>query len=107
MAEKYGFYGTDSFEGSAESFLVSDPGEAFIFHILPDPTGQSAIWAAQRVPDDHVGVVANMFVIRNINFNDSYTFLFSDSVRSVARDRGWWSGGAFDFTAIYSQGEYA
>lgn len=108
-AEEHGFYGEDqSFEGSAESLLVGDAEEAFMFHILPDPTGTSAIWAARRVPDDEVGVVANMFVIREIDFEDSYNFLFSDSVRDVALDRDWWfPGQPLDFTAIYSDGEYA
>jgi len=108
-AEQYGFYGEDeSFEGSAESLMVGDAEEAFMFHVLPDPSGTSAIWVARRVPDDEVGVVANMFVIREIDFEDSENYLYSESVRTVAQDLGWWSAGEpLDFTKIYSDGEYA
>mmetsp|Transcript_32418 Transcript_32418/g.75317 ORF Transcript_32418/g.75317 Transcript_32418/m.75317 type:complete len:597 (-) Transcript_32418:156-1946(-) len=109
LAETYGFYGAGSFEGSAESLMVGDADEVFIFHILPDSNnGSSAIWAAQRVPDDHVAVVANMFVIREIDFADAHNFLFSESVKTVALARGWWKPGQpLDFTKVYSDGEYA
>jgi dipeptidase len=110
MAEAHGFYGQDdSFEGGAESLLVTDPHEGWIFHILSDPTKKSAIWAAQRVPDDHIGVVANAFVIRDLDPNDKTNFLFSQSVYDVAQAQGWWrpDHGLLDFAGIYSDGEYA
>ena len=37
-----------------EALTVIDANEAWMFHIIPDPTQSSAIWVAQRVPDDHV-----------------------------------------------------
>ena len=77
LAEKYGYY------DAGESLLVSDPEDAWIFHISPDDTQESAIWVAQHVPSDHIAVVANMFVIREIYLNSS-DFMYS-SVRCFFR----------------------
>jgi len=56
--------------------LVADLAEAWIFHIVSsDSNGTSAVWVAQRVPDDNIAVVANAFMIREIDFNDSTNFL--------------------------------
>jgi len=81
----------------------------WMFHILPDPTGTSAIWAAQRVPSTGFGVVANMSVLRELE-TDSEEFLMSESVHRVAQEYGWWhpdDGNKLDFTRIYSDGEYS
>lgn len=109
LATAHGFYGAGSFEGEGEALAVSDPEEAWVFHILPDDTGRSAIWAAQRVPDDHFSVVANMYVIRGVDPENEDNFMMSESVHSVAEEEGWWTSGdgLLDFTAVYSDGEYA
>jgi dipeptidase len=45
---------------------VIDPHEAWVFHIIPDDSGSSAVWVAQRIPDNHISIVANQFTIREI-----------------------------------------
>lgn len=62
LAVKYGFYAADWSGGDmskgegGEGLTVIDKEEAWVFHVLSDDTGASAVWAAQRVPDDHVSV---------------------------------------------------
>jgi len=111
LAEAHGFYGADGFEGTGESLLVVDPHEGFIFHVLSDPTGHSAIWAAQRVPDTHVGVVGNMFTIRAMNLSDSHNFLGTKAMPHIAATYNLsthcHSSEDCDFTRTFSDGEYA
>mmetsp|Transcript_35384 Transcript_35384/g.77321 ORF Transcript_35384/g.77321 Transcript_35384/m.77321 type:complete len:82 (+) Transcript_35384:609-854(+) len=81
--------------------MVADLSETWIFHILAsDPLGTSAVWAAQRVPSDHVAVVANMFVIRDIDFN-SQDYKYSSNIKTVAEKFNIWKEGLdFDFSFI-------
>lgn len=111
LAEKRGFYGADGFEGSGESLMVIDKHEGWIFHVLSDPTGASAIWGAQRVADNHVGVVANAFTIRAMNLSDTAQFLGSAGMPAAAKLAGLGhvcpSASSCDFTRAFSDGEYA
>ena len=49
----------------------------------------------------------NMFTIRDVNLSDTRNFMGSKNMYSIAQARGWWRPGEpFDFTAIFSEGEY-
>lgn len=86
------------------------PCDYRVFHILPDSTGASAIWVAQRVPDDHISAVANQFVIGEINVNDKENFIASSNIFSEAESAGLWSstsGVPFHFSRIYGTDRHA
>jgi dipeptidase len=104
LAVKHGFYGPATSEGSGESLIVADPAEGWVFHVLPDATGASAIWAAQRVPSGHVTVIANTFIIRTINASDPNTFQFGPNIAAAAAERG--CPTPVDFSGCFSGGEY-
>ncbi|EGZ04502.1 hypothetical protein PHYSODRAFT_536256 [Phytophthora sojae] len=111
LAVQYGYYGAvwegaDVYDEAGEALTVTDTKEAWIFHILPDDTGKSAIWAAQRVPDGHISGVANQFVIRELDLSRPSEFLASPNVHDVAIRNNIWKpdqGTQFDFTRAYAQ----
>ena len=107
LAEELGFYAADWVGGDAskgeggEALTVIDKTEAWVFHVLADDSGESAVWCAQRVPDNHVSVVANQFVIRDVD-SDSDMFLYSANMFDVAKRNGFWDGkGTFSFVKAY------
>ncbi|OQS00667.1 peptidase [Achlya hypogyna] len=110
LAETHGYYGCswegdDVFAESGETLTVTDMEEAWIFHILPDDTGASAVWVAQRVPPTDIAAVANQFVIRAVDLNDPANFLGSANMYAVAQRNGFWDGDDiydFDFTASFA-----
>src|SRR3569623_1808369 len=65
--------------------------------------GASAVWVAQRVPDDHIAVVANGFTIRGIDINDADNYMASKNIFEVARRAKLWdpNHGPFDFQQVY------
>ncbi|KAJ0410557.1 hypothetical protein ATCC90586_006581 [Pythium insidiosum] len=111
LAVEHGFFSEDSgdparpgYMNSAESLGIADKyGEVWVFHVMTGKNNASAIWAAQRVPDDHVTVIANGFTIREMDLSNEDAFLASPNVTALAQEMGWWSPsmGPFDFTAAY------
>ena len=70
----------------------------------PDSGKPGCGWAAQRVPDDHVAVGANGFVITELDLDNPDYFMASENVISFAVDNGWYdpsSGKPFNFAHAY------
>lgn len=87
LAEEYG-YGD-----LAECITIADPKEVWQFEIAGTGKGKpSAIWCAQRIPDDHVGICANIPRISAIDFNDSDHFMYSADLQKTAKKLGLWDG---------------
>lgn len=102
LIKKYG-YGD-----SGECLTIADPNEVWIFEVQgegPDKVG--GVWAAQRIPDDHIAVSANISRIGEIDFNDPENFMWSDNVKSVAKKMKLWDGKEpFSFWKAYSGANY-
>lgn len=88
-----------------EAFTFADPNETWFFEILgPGKGRKGAVWAAVRIPDDHVAVSANAPRIRKLDLSDKEHYLASDNVYSLAEELGLWSkksGEAFEFCTAY------
>ncbi|KPJ93514.1 MAG: hypothetical protein AMS18_05600 [Gemmatimonas sp. SG8_17] len=89
-----------------ECFTFADPEEVWFFEILGPGRGKvGAVWAAVRLPDDHIAVSANSHRIRHIDLRDPDHYMASDNVFSLAQEMGWWdpdSGEPFEFCYAYA-----
>lgn len=87
LAEQYG-YGD-----LAECITIADPDEVWQLEIAGSGPGTpSSLWVAQRIPDDHVGIAANIPRISDVRFNDPDHFMTSKDLRKKAKDLGYWDG---------------
>ncbi|HZX11458.1 MAG TPA: C69 family dipeptidase [Acidobacteriota bacterium] len=89
-----------------ECLTFADPKEVWHFEIFgAGPLEIGAVWAAVRIPDDHVGVSANIPRIGELDLNDPDHYMASDNVYSLAQEMGWWDpegGKPFKFWEAYS-----
>jgi len=82
IVENYGYTGDN--EGfafgltnyaNADSYILSDPDTVWVVHIVPsDASGLNSVWVAQKLPEGHFTIVPNVFVIRDVDLNDSDNF---------------------------------
>jgi dipeptidase len=91
-----------------ECITIADGKEVWHFEIMgAGPLEKGAVWAAVRIPDDHVGISANIPRIPEINLKDPDHYMASENVFQVAQDMGWWdpqSGKPFKFWEAYGSG---
>ncbi len=91
---------------AGECITIADPKEVWHFEIFgAGPLEIGAVWAAVRIPDDHVGISANIPRIGKLDLNDTDHYMASENVYSVAEEMGWWdpnSGELFVFWKAYS-----
>ncbi len=98
LTRKYGWI------DAGECLTISDKNEVWHFEIVGPGKGKTgAVWAAQRVPDDHISVNANSSRIMEINLDDPDHFMASDNIYKVAEENGWWEKGEeFEFCYVYA-----
>jgi dipeptidase len=95
LMSEYGFL--PSCVGESETLVIGDPTEIWVFEVFsvgsgwdPESGEPGAIWAAQRIPDDHALVVANWSIIKEIDNADTDNFMVSSNYKQYAIDKGWY-----------------
>jgi len=90
-----------------ECITIADKHEVWQMEIVGEgPEKIGGVWAAQRIPDDHVGVSANIARISIIDRSKPDYFMASDNVESVALEFGLWDGNEpFKFWKAYANQE--
>lgn len=92
-----------------EALTIADPDEVWLFEVQGEgPDSIGGVWAAARIPDDHIAVSANISRIGKIDFNDPDRFMTSGNLREVALRMRLWDGKEeFSFWKAFSGGNYA
>jgi len=93
LVDQYGFQ--TSCGPESEALCIADPNEAWVLEVFSvgkewQPGQPGAVWAAQRVPDDHIAIVPNWSIIKEIDLSKPDWFMASKNYQQVAVDHGWW-----------------
>jgi len=110
LVEKYGFL--PSCGPESEALCIADTEEAWVLEVFsvgldwdPESGKPGAIWAAQRVPDDHITMVPNWSIIKEIDLAKPDEFMASENYMQVAIEHGWYdpkSGKPFIWQEAYA-----
>lgn len=86
---------------SSRTLVIADSEEAWLLSMA-----RGKHWVAQRVPDDAVVLLPNVYVIDKVDLKDRSNFLGSPDLIDYAVQKGWYNpagGEAFDFSKAYGQ----
>lgn len=110
LMEEYGFL--PSCGPESECLTLADPQEVWILELFsvgkgwtPGSGKPGAIWAARRLPDDHVAVIPNWSIIKEIDLSRPDEYRASSNYREVAIEKGWYdpeSGRPFCWQEAYA-----
>lgn len=96
LVDKYGFLPSCAKE--SETLAIADPNEVWILELFsigpnwePDSNEPGALWAAQRVADDHIAIVPNWSIIKEIDLSKPDQFMASKNYMQVAIKNGWFN----------------
>jgi len=93
LVERFGYH------ASGRTYSIADSTEAWMLSVV-----RGRLWVAERIPDDHVAVIANRYTIGKIDLADTANFLGTPEVVAYAEKRGWYDparDGAFNFRRAY------
>lgn len=86
---------------SSRTLVIADSKEAWLLSM-----SRGKHWVAQRVPDDGVVLLPNVYVIGNVDLKDTRNFLGSPDLVESAVKKGWYDPSKdkeFDFSKTYGQ----
>jgi dipeptidase len=110
LLEKYGFH--TSCGPASEGLLICDPEQIWLLEVVSLPLKNwkrgsgvpGAVWVAQRIPDDHIVVLANTHIMRDIDLSKPDWYMGSANYKQAAIDMGWFDpagGEPFRFHEAY------
>ena len=110
LMEKYGFL--PSCGPESECLTLADPEKIWVLELFsvgknwtPESGKPGVIWAAQRVPDDHIAIIPNWSIIKEIDLSRPEQFKASANYQQIAIENGWYSpesGKPFVWQEIYA-----
>ncbi len=93
LIERFGYV------DSGRTYVIADSKEAWLLAVV-----RGRRWVAQRVPDDAVVLLPNVYVIGEVDLSDTENFLGSKDLIDYAAGRGWFdvrSGRPLNFRQAY------